>query len=375
MPVKPILHIISFDVPASPNYGGIIDVYFRILALSPHFTIHLHAFRKKNHKIYVSDEINEACSKIHYYNRKTNLSKHFSSLPFFVKSRESKSLVENILDLEGVILFEGIHTTAALKYLRNKPVFIRSHNIESEYYGGLRRSTRSWWRRIYYFIEEFKLKKFESQVYADASGVVSISERDKLVIGRINSNTISIYPFTGNSEQPSPQLINQNYEKDRIVFFGNLSVPENELAAMNLIKRVKRSRYNLSLLGKSPSKVLINLCRKQHIDLVENPSDAILHETIQSAEFTVLFSNQYSGVKLKLFTALKYANKLLISKELDPDSVFENNVSTLERREILMAIENNALVARRPNLSDEFSVLFMDYRKAQKLADFLNAKQ
>jgi hypothetical protein len=39
------LHIISFNVPYPPNYGGVMDVFFKIRALHEQgIKIHLHCF-------------------------------------------------------------------------------------------------------------------------------------------------------------------------------------------------------------------------------------------------------------------------------------------------------------------------------------------
>ena len=39
------LHIVSFDIPWPPNYGGIIDVFYKIRALhGAGVQIHLHCF-------------------------------------------------------------------------------------------------------------------------------------------------------------------------------------------------------------------------------------------------------------------------------------------------------------------------------------------
>ena len=39
------LHIISFDIPYPPDYGGVVDVFYKIKALSLlGIKIHLHCF-------------------------------------------------------------------------------------------------------------------------------------------------------------------------------------------------------------------------------------------------------------------------------------------------------------------------------------------
>ena len=67
------LHIVSFDVPFPPNYGGIIDVFYKIKALSElGVEIYLHAFEYKTGK---SEELEKICKKVYYYPRKTSYNK------------------------------------------------------------------------------------------------------------------------------------------------------------------------------------------------------------------------------------------------------------------------------------------------------------
>ena len=43
------LHVISFDVPVPANYGGVIDVYYKLKALHLQgVKIHLHCFEYKD---------------------------------------------------------------------------------------------------------------------------------------------------------------------------------------------------------------------------------------------------------------------------------------------------------------------------------------
>jgi hypothetical protein len=62
------IHIVSFDVPFPPDYGGIVDVYNRAKTLKEDgFHVVLHAFeygRGRNH------DFTGICDEIHYYKRK-----------------------------------------------------------------------------------------------------------------------------------------------------------------------------------------------------------------------------------------------------------------------------------------------------------------
>ena len=63
------IHIISFDIPYPPIYGGIIDVFYKIKSLHKlGYRITLHCFQYK-----VKDEqtvLNEYCERVIYYPRK-----------------------------------------------------------------------------------------------------------------------------------------------------------------------------------------------------------------------------------------------------------------------------------------------------------------
>ena len=64
------LHIISFDVPYPTNYGGVIDVYYKMKALHQQgIKIHLHCFEYGRAEAKILEDI---CEKVYYYKRKMN---------------------------------------------------------------------------------------------------------------------------------------------------------------------------------------------------------------------------------------------------------------------------------------------------------------
>ncbi|MBK8845625.1 MAG: mannosyltransferase, partial [Bacteroidetes bacterium] len=106
------LHIISFDIPYPANYGGVIDVFYKIKALSAiGIKIHLHCFEynRAPHAI-----LNELCTVVHYYPRNTARSKLFNRQPYIVVSRTSDDLIKNLLHDDYPILMEGLHSTFIL---------------------------------------------------------------------------------------------------------------------------------------------------------------------------------------------------------------------------------------------------------------------
>lgn len=112
------LNIVSFDVPFPANYGGVIDVYYKLLWLHKvGVKIHLHCFTYGREP---AKELEQICEKVYYYERKTGLASNLSLLPYTVKSRQSLELEQNLLSNDFPILFEVLHTCYLLKDPRFK---------------------------------------------------------------------------------------------------------------------------------------------------------------------------------------------------------------------------------------------------------------
>ena len=130
------LHIIAFDVPYPANYGGVIDVFYRVKALiEAGIKVYLHCFEYGRGE----QEILKRCHEVKYYQRDTSFVKQLSFTPYIVNSRQSEALVQDLLKDDYPILCEGLHTTAVLndKRLKSRKIYVRAHNIEHDYYQAL----------------------------------------------------------------------------------------------------------------------------------------------------------------------------------------------------------------------------------------------
>lgn len=113
------LNIIAFNIPWPANYGGIIDVYYKIKALHQcGVKIILHCFEYERAH---SPELEAICEKVFYYKRHTGLRTNITLLPYNVYSRKHPELIANLLKNDYPILFEGLHCC----YYINDP---RLHN-------------------------------------------------------------------------------------------------------------------------------------------------------------------------------------------------------------------------------------------------------
>ena len=131
------LHIIAFDVPFPPDYGGVIDIFYKLKALQEEgIKITLHCFEYGRGK---KNELDNYCEKIFYYKRKASKHLLLDSLPYIVASRKSEELVSNLTKDNSPILFEGLHCCFHLsdKRLKTRKKIVRMHNIEHTYYSNL----------------------------------------------------------------------------------------------------------------------------------------------------------------------------------------------------------------------------------------------
>ncbi len=305
------LHIVSFNNPFPPDYGGVIDVYYKIKALHESgIKVILHVFEYNRSR---SPELDELCEQVYYYPRKTGWVSQLSLLPYIVKSRRSQELLENITRDYYPVLFEGLHTCLYLDHpdLKEKLRLVRLHNIEHNYYSYLAGSTRNLKKKLYFRIESYKLKSFERVLqYADHLLAISISDNDyfQTRFGR----SVHIGAF-----HPNKEISSIEGNGKFILMHGNLSVEENEYAILHCIRNIFKSiDFPVVIAGKSPSLTLRNeISENQKIVLIENPAENEMNRLQHEAHIHLCYTFQPSGLKLKLLNSL-YRGRFVVTNPL-----------------------------------------------------------
>ncbi len=313
------LHIISFDIPYPADYGGVIDVFYKIKALhSIGVKIILHCFQYGTRT--PQEELNKYCEKVFYYKRNTGFMGVSLKLPYIVYSRKNKELLQNLLKDEYPILFEGVHTTyyASHPYLSNRLKFYRAHNIEHEYYDLLAKTSTSILRKLYYKIENVLLCNYSNNYHVDE--VLSISYADKKYFQQHHNNVKYIPAF-----HAYDTVISKTGSGKYCLFHGNLSVQENIDAVDFLVHKVFHDLdIPLIVTGKNPTKYVQDICLEHKINLIENPTNDNMNELIQNAQCIVLPTFQHSGVKLKLLNSLFSGRFVLVNSIMTAGTKLEN---------------------------------------------------
>jgi hypothetical protein len=298
-----VLNLVSINIPWPANYGGVIDIYYKVKALHDcGVKIILHCFEYGRPR---AAELRQVCEEIHYYRRRTGLLANLTRLPYNVYSRKNRRLINNLLGNDYPILFEGLHTCYYLgdRRLKHRFKIFRECNIEHDYYRETGEAERNLVRKCFFRIEASRFERYQKTV-ADAELMLAVSQTDADCLRREFPHVrVEFMPcFHGNSE------VTAGAETVKfLLYHGNLSVKENERAALYLIENVfpRMSPYRCIIAGMNPSDRLRKAASRHYNIRVEgNPSVERVSELIRMAQVNLLVTFQGTGLKLKLLNSL-----------------------------------------------------------------------
>lgn len=309
------LHIIAFDIPYPPNYGGVIDVFYKLKALHQQgIGIILHCFeypgRDRSHKL------NEYCEEVHYYPRLVGFNSALSLKPYIVSSRRSNKLLHNLLKDEHPILFEGLHSCYYISHpkLKNRFKIYRESNIEHRYYFNLFRVDKSPFKKLYFLLASFKLWTYQ-RILKHANLMLVVSEEDTQYLQEhFPKVKVEYLPsFHANDE-----ISAESGKGDFALYNGNIEVPENAHAVEFLISEVfSKNNHQLVVAGMNPPEHIQKLANiHPNVKLVANPDDNEMFRLIRQAHVNILVTFQATGLKLKLLNTLYRGRYCLVNEPM-----------------------------------------------------------
>lgn len=305
------LNIIALNIPWPANYGGVIDIFYKLKALHElGVKIILHAFEYERPP---APELEAYCERIYYYKRKTGLIANLSTLPYNVVSRKNALLLERLQENTYPILFEGLHSCYYLSdsRLKDRIKIVRAANIEHDYYFHLYKAKKDFIKRMFFLIESKRFARFEQQL-RQADLLLAISESDEASLkSRYPEKKIELIPaFHANK-----QITSKEGKSDFILYHAKLSVVENEKAALYLIREVfSHLKQTCVIAGMDPSAELIKAAASfSNIRIEANPSTEQMDTLIEEAQIHVLVTFQDTGLKLKLLNSLFAGRHVLVN--------------------------------------------------------------
>ena len=296
------LNVIALNIPYPANYGGVIDIYYKLKALHEcgvHIILHCFEYERQH-----APELLDICEEVHYYKRNTGLMANLSFLPYNVYSRKSPRLLDALLQNDYPILFEGLHSCYYLNdnRLRNRLKIFRECNIEHDYYRALVNSTNNLLKKSFFFIESLRFRAYQQKV-SGADLILSVSTTDADYLRLVfPGKPIEFIPCFHANET----ITSRPGMSDYILYHGKLSVPENEKAVLFLIRKVFcHLKCRCIIAGMNPSRKIYKAAAPySNIQIEANPDAKRMDELIHEAQIHILITFQDTGLKLKLLNSL-----------------------------------------------------------------------
>lgn len=297
-----------------------MDVFYKIENLSKNGAeIYLHLFKYGREE---QPSLKEYCKEVHYYERKKSFLNGLTHIPYIVRSRKNPMLIKNLERIKAPILFEGLHTTLLLRkgMFKDRQLLVRTHNIEHQYYMELARHETNIAKKFYYWVESVRLKNYE-KVLKRCQYILPVSTLESEYFKKkYGEKVVYLPPF-----HPNNTLHELSKKGYFALFHGNLSVADNMRAAHLLIDVFKPLPYPLVIAGKSSDKRLLSkIDAFKNISFITIDKQDQLVELFHRAHVNVLFSNNASGIKLKLINAIFQSRYIIANSKITNGSGIED---------------------------------------------------
>ncbi|MGC4040129.1 MAG: hypothetical protein QM710_04885 [Flavobacterium sp.] len=310
------LHIISFENPFPADYGGAIDVFYKVRALHEiGFEIHLHCFTENRFE--VAPELKECTKQVYIYRKNKNPFFFFSKFPVPVVCRFRPELISNISKTAAPILFDGLQTTMVLHkaQLANKK-FLRLHNIESDFYAGMSRNETNYFKKMVYHFAGKKYLAYQ-KILPSFDHVFTLSCYENDFVKTMMDEVTYVPVFHGNEKKETLS----EYGKFAL-YHGDLRLADNKNAAKFLIKVFKKIPDYKLVIASSNGKKMVEkrIGDLKNVEFVELQNSEQLDGLFREAHINVMLSFQKSGTKLKLVNALFKSRFCLVNENMIDDA-------------------------------------------------------
>jgi hypothetical protein len=318
--------------------------------------VHLHCYY---HLRQPHAELEHYCTAVHYYKRDMRWWNHLHILPFTVCSRPIKALRKILIQDQYPIIAEVLHTIHIFKdpALQHRLKIYRHSNIEHQYYRALARAERHVLKKMYLYLESFKLLYFESYV-KHATQIWAVNRLDAEQLQNRYPQVLNYYipSFNGHA---APVI--KPGTGDYVLFHGNLNIAENILALDWIIQALQHTPIKLTVAGKCNDLSLQSKLKPYPwVQVICSPDFDTMHQLICNAQVHVLYTHQSTGLKLKLLEVLFHGryvvcNSLMLKgTSFDASQIsglhiadrpqdFANTVKQLMQKHCIPDISNRAL--------------------------------
>lgn len=271
-------------------------------------TLHCYAYGRPQ-----ASMLQRYCKKVYYYRRDMSFVNMLSRKPFIVASRESKALLARLQEDRCPVLLEGLHCCSFLGRLGGRRVFVRMHNVEHDYYNSLAVAETNPFKRAYFRMDARKLQRFEP-VILKADAVFAVTSSDADHFRTLGCRNVHVMPISHTCDE----VMSKKGQGSYALYHADLSVAENIDAVKYLASNIfTKTRHRFVVAGRNPAQAVRDLVAKAgNVELVANPDDKTMQQLVADAQVNILYTNQATGLKIKLINSLYAGRHCLVNSKM-----------------------------------------------------------
>lgn len=335
------LHFVCLDPPWPPNYGGAIDQYYALLALTDAgLRPAVHLFHRADRPKPPPPPAELRLSDARVYERSASLLAALGPLPYIVSCRKTPPLLEALAKDDLPVLFQGTHATGWAARLRRefpkRKLLLRVHNIEAEYYHALAAAESSPLRKAYFMAESLRLRQYEPKVWPLFDRLFCISEREAARLSAQGLPADWLPAFLPPLAPFPPPVIDP--QAPALLFHADFTVRENQQAGDFLLHCVSLfpEGARLTLAGRGLARWKPTTPLPKGTNLISDPPD--MRPILEASPVVVLPIRRGAGVKLKLLQSIQAGRIVLATPQALEGSGFEASVPVFETAENLATL-------------------------------------
>jgi len=340
---------ISHILPYPPKGGVMQRSYNLIKEVAKENEVYLFAFNQKawlptkEDIIKAKKEFERFCKKVEVFELPSDKSKaawyslvlksFFSKDGYTINWTRSKIMAKKIKEFLATNHIDLIHCDTIglaeyVKDIKEIPKGLNHHNIESHMM--LRRAKREKnpLKKLYFYIEGIKLRKYEKQVCPKFNMNLVVSELDKKRLLNIAPNSkIAVIPNGVDINYFKP--LNSKIKRHNIVFAGRMNAYPNEDAVIWFLKEIwpllkkEVPDTTFTIAGRNPTPRIKKFAKNDLSILVTGYVDDI-RPFIAQAEVYICPIRDGGGTKLKLLDAIAMG-KAIVSTSIGAEGLEVKN--------------------------------------------------
>jgi len=347
---------LSHILPYPPKGGVMQRSYNLIKEVAKENEVYLFAFNQKawlptkEDIIKAKKEFERFCKKVEVFELPSDKSKFawyklviksfFSKDAYTInwtKSNEMQKAITEFLSKKSIDIIhcDTIGLAEYVKGIKGIPKVLNHHNIESHMMLRRAKKEKNLFKKIYFYVEGLKLKKYENRICPKFDINLVVSELDKERLLNIAPNSkVEVIPNGVDINYFKP--LNSKIKRHNIVFAGRMNAYPNEDAVIWFLKEIwpllkkEVPDATFTIAGRNPTPRIKKFAKNDSSILVTGYVDDI-RPFIAQAEVYICPIRDGGGTKLKILDAMAMG-KIIVTTTIGAEGL-----GVIHERHVLIA--------------------------------------